>query len=382
MTVFALIMTSVLLAVQNLSIVRVKTENRVKLLEELYFFSEQLVTSVKEWWTIDYEEYWNRQSFSTGVLSGSYEFPTGVWNYGSGWIIGTTTYGNWLYYCTSGSWSSYKMWTGWCLTGFNNLWSTGGTNTGVSYSWKYQRYGQYILQYTDRNSNFDNDGWDEDGDWNILNDEDDKDLWNWPTVLSLTWATPELYLINPIEKTRMYFRHIIRQDPGAFTGGTLTICTISATGVTNEWCMGNIQVLKMRWVDYGYTHTGSAIDGSAFDGKIDTWLLHNQWTNGVSLATSWDRLATWTGNEWVDLFPNSVNIKSLQFYVYPKKDPWMSWDAQDCTLVSPPTCVSPFIHPYVRIQMTVGFAWGKRRVLKNDDPTISINTTVSLWDRE
>jgi hypothetical protein len=32
--------------------------------------------------------------------------------------------------------------------------------------------------------------------------------------------------------------------------------------------------------------------------------------------------------------------------------------------------------------MTVGFSWGKRRVLKNDDPTISINTTVTLGDKE
>ena len=48
MTVFAMIMTSILLAVQNLTITRVKTENRVKLLEELYFFSEQLTTNIKE----------------------------------------------------------------------------------------------------------------------------------------------------------------------------------------------------------------------------------------------------------------------------------------------------------------------------------------------
>jgi prepilin-type N-terminal cleavage/methylation domain-containing protein len=48
MTVFAIIMTTVLLSIQNLSITRVKTENRVKLLEELYFFSEQLVGQIKE----------------------------------------------------------------------------------------------------------------------------------------------------------------------------------------------------------------------------------------------------------------------------------------------------------------------------------------------
>lgn len=76
MTVFAIIMTSVLLAVENMSIARIKTENRIKLLEELYFFSEQLVGNIKEGGTIDYEEYWNRQSRDLTILSGSYITPT------------------------------------------------------------------------------------------------------------------------------------------------------------------------------------------------------------------------------------------------------------------------------------------------------------------
>lgn len=96
MTVFAIIMTSVLLSVQNLSIARIKTENRVKLLEELYYFSEQLVNNVKDGGTIDYEEYWNRQSHSlligSGTIAplgtlGSYVSPTGVGNYGSGGVL-------------------------------------------------------------------------------------------------------------------------------------------------------------------------------------------------------------------------------------------------------------------------------------------------------
>lgn len=48
MTVFAIIMTSILLSVENLSIARIRTENRVKLLEELYYFSEQLASNIKE----------------------------------------------------------------------------------------------------------------------------------------------------------------------------------------------------------------------------------------------------------------------------------------------------------------------------------------------
>ncbi len=48
MTFFALIITSVIVAVGNLSVTRIKTLNRVALLEELYFFSEQLFTDIKD----------------------------------------------------------------------------------------------------------------------------------------------------------------------------------------------------------------------------------------------------------------------------------------------------------------------------------------------
>jgi prepilin-type N-terminal cleavage/methylation domain-containing protein len=380
MTVFAIIMTSVLLAVENMSIARIKTENRVKLLEELYFFSEQLINNVKEWGTVDYEEYWNRRAYGDLVITWSitwnnigwsYSGATGVGNYGSGGVLWGTNYGNGLYYCISNG--GPRMGTGWCLWSNNNLGTQSGTNINVGYTWTYQRYGQYALQFIDYNSNIDIDWGDEDGNGSILGDEDDKDLWNWPIVLS--GSTPELYLINPVDKTRMYFRYVVRQDSWTSTG-----CILYTTGA-NDGCMGNVQILKMRGVDYGYTHTGSATDGSAFDGKVDTWLLHNNWPGGVTIP-SLERLATGSGNEWVDLFPNSINVKNLQFHVYPQKDPWFSWDARDCNGSSPPDCISPFIHPYVRIQMTVWFAWGTRRTLKNDDPTISVNTTVTLGDRE
>lgn len=62
MTLFALIITSVIVAVESLSVVRIKTLNRVALLEELYYFSEQLFTGIKDGGTLDYEEYWNRMA--------------------------------------------------------------------------------------------------------------------------------------------------------------------------------------------------------------------------------------------------------------------------------------------------------------------------------
>ena len=84
MTIFALIMTTVLVSVQNMSIARIKTENRITLLEELYFFGEQLVLNIKEGGVLDYEEYWNRQSYNTDIGTGHYLLPTGLGNYGRG----------------------------------------------------------------------------------------------------------------------------------------------------------------------------------------------------------------------------------------------------------------------------------------------------------
>jgi prepilin-type N-terminal cleavage/methylation domain-containing protein len=103
MTLFAIIITSVILAVEHLSIARIKTLNRVALMEELYFFSEQLFMKIKDGGTIDYEEYWNRQAVGTQTQSGRYMKPTGVGNYGTGGILLSGTYGTGIYLCRSNS---------------------------------------------------------------------------------------------------------------------------------------------------------------------------------------------------------------------------------------------------------------------------------------
>jgi hypothetical protein len=54
------------------------------------------------------------------------------------------------------------MGTGGCLSVFNNP-STASGIAVANYSGSYQRYGQYLLQYTDYNGNADADAGDEDG---------------------------------------------------------------------------------------------------------------------------------------------------------------------------------------------------------------------------
>jgi hypothetical protein len=48
MTLFALIMVSVLESVASITFARTKAMTRITLIEELYFFSEKLATQIKE----------------------------------------------------------------------------------------------------------------------------------------------------------------------------------------------------------------------------------------------------------------------------------------------------------------------------------------------
>jgi hypothetical protein len=100
-----------------------------------------------------------------------------------------------------------------CLTSNNNGIDWYSPGTTLNFSGTYQRYGQYYNQFTDYNGNGDSDLGDEDGDGNIVGDDDDFAIGDAPSVLS--GVTTELYLINKNQKTRTFFRWNIKQDPNA-----------------------------------------------------------------------------------------------------------------------------------------------------------------------
>ncbi len=374
MTLFALITTSVLIAVQNLGIARIKTLNRVALLEELYFFSEQLFTTIKDGGTLDYEEYWNRQAVGTTTQSWHYTTPTWVGNYWSNGNLWTTTYGTGIYLCRSNNW---WVISGWCLTNFNNGGNGYAPSAFADFSGSYQRYGQYLAQFTDYNSNADADLGDEDGDLNIIGDDDDRSIGDVPEIL--TGSMNELYLINKWDKTRVFFRWIIRQDPNTPISCTIDTTTVPWKTITGSGCVWNVQILKLKWLDIWYAHSGWTTDKTAYDGIIDTWACTEFGQCTLSIPLTTDRLWTGVDSEWLDLFPSTVNVKNLSFQIFPVKDPWLSWAAPDCLVAN---CISPFIHPYVRMNLEMWFSWGKRRAIRNDDPTISISTSISLSDFE
>jgi hypothetical protein len=376
MTLFTMIITSVIIAVENLSIARIKTLNRVALLEELYFFSEQLFTGIKDGGTLDYEEYWNRQAVGIVTSSWHYLTPTWVGNYGNNGSISTASaiYGSGIYLCRSNN--GINMWSGWCLRDHNN-------SANLLTSWpaatdfinKPQRYGEYLAQFTDYNGNADADLWDEDvvANGSIVWDDDDRSIGDVSWVS--TGAMQELYLINKNAKKRTYFRWNIQQDPN----NTAIICGITDTPLTSSGCVGNVQILKLKWLDLWLTHSGDLNDKMAYDGIIDTWVCAEYGQCIWPVLPTSDQISTGIDAEWLDLFPSTINVKKLTFQIFPIKDPWISWAAPDCLIA---TCISPFIHPYVRMNLEMWFAWWKRRTLRNDDPTISISTSISLSDFE
>jgi hypothetical protein len=73
---------------------------------------------------------------------------------------------------------------------------------------------------------------------------------------------------------------------------------------------------------------------------------------------------------WVDLFPRSINVKKLEFYLFPNKDPNFAVDE----VVAPSA-------GYVRLALSVGYSWAERRKFALSDPTITISTTLNLSGR-
>lgn len=162
------------------------------------------------------------------------------------------------------------MGTGGCLTGSLNA-SDALSPSGSDQTNQKQRYGEYLLQYMDYNGNGDPDGGtpgNEDGIGTIIGDEDDRDIGDGPEVLS--GSTPELYLYDPKTRERTFFRWTYKVDPN--------MPGANCTNGTQSGCLGNVEMLKLKGYDIGLSHSGQLAEtGSAFDGKIDTWLCRPEW---------------------------------------------------------------------------------------------------------
>jgi hypothetical protein len=359
-TLFSIIVTSWFYAFSAVSIWKIKLIWKTDIEKESYFFSERLFEEIKKWWLIDYEEYFNRKVvWDTQFLSWHYLLPTWFWNFGSWWSLWTTIYWDHFYYCRSWIWVANFMWTWWCYnTLFNNYWA--------SWNWNYQRFWEYNFQFMDYNSNMNFDTlvlWDENGDSNIVWDDDDENLWIWPEVFANSWEVQELYLISWNKRLRTLIRWNVIEDPDKSPSTTCTFWTWKTPSWS--WCLWTIEFLKLDLKDWWINHDKTTWSW-IYDWTPETWIINPDfaWTWWV---IAWSN--TW--NYWVPLFPKSINVKDVQFYIYPNKDINLAWKD---------SLVSSNFSPYLRIKYTLTPSRDKRKWMKWKIPEMTFSTTITLSD--
>ena len=345
--VWILILSIVLLAwFQTLSSLwywKVKLMEKADITKEAFYFSEKLFDEIKAWWTIDYEEYFNRKIVWTSkYLSWHYMDNTWFWNYWSWGVIWSTNYWNNFYYCTSQNWVS--MWTWWCIE-----------------NW-YQRYWEYKFQFIDFNSNMDNDNWDEDWNWKIIWDDDDENLWLWPNVFTWWSNVKEIYLISWDRKKRTLFRWNRILDP-AKTKPNWINCDWTWSNIWS-WCLWTIQFLKLDWKDRWINHDKTW--SWYLDWIIDTWIIDTNFT-------WWNEIIAWWNQDiWYrqDLFPENMSVVDFQVFAYPEINKKYAWKLDTNT----------YINPYLKIKISLTPSWKKRWSMKWKVPIIDLTTTINLND--
>lgn len=365
--IFSMVILWWFYALNAIWIWKIKLIQTVDITKDAYYFTEKFFQEIKSWWTIDFEEYFNRKIVWNTTQSWHYSIPTWFWNFWK-WgkilnVSSSSDYWNWFYYCRSLNW--VNMWTWWC---FNNTWTDfSSTASWVSFNAllsEPQRYWQYAFQFIDYNSNLSSDLWDENGNWNIRWDDDDESLWLWPTVFDIWNPIPEIYLISWDWKTRTLFRWKVWYDKNhpKYNAWTHSNPDCNISTLTWSWCLWTIEFLKLEWKDWWINHTKSWI--WAYDWIIDTWIISPKFT-------WWTDVIAWSNNVnyWQPLFPEDINVKSFKAYLYPNIDVKNAWkDSSN----------SSNINPYLRINITVTPSWKKLAQIKWKIPEINLTTNVNL----
>ncbi|NDK10133.1 prepilin-type N-terminal cleavage/methylation domain-containing protein [Candidatus Gracilibacteria bacterium] len=348
-----LIVTFVMLAgfqaLASVGVGKIKLIEQSTIEKEAFYAGEKFFEMIKTGGTLDYEEYWNRFSYNTVFTAGHYQNESRFGNDGV------------RYYCTSGNGVSQALTGSGCLTSSTRKRNADGTvftNTNLR-----QRYGQYEDQFIDYNSDYDASGTvhgDEDGNGFVYGDADDLFLGIGPEAFTNGIDVGELYLINKAGDERTFFRWNVGLDPDRPTGATCTGTKV----MTGTGCLGTIEFIKLVGRDWGDDHNAAISDISQGDGKIDTWLIDNDFTNTPNTLAS-----AGTDAYWQSIFPNNIHISKLEFYIAPYKSLEYSWRDRDPMIK---------IAPYVQLHMVIQPSWKEKRKITGTTPSVELSTTIQL----
>jgi hypothetical protein len=381
---FSIIILAWFQALSAVWVWKIKLIEKTNIEKEAFFASEKFFELIKKWWTVDYEEYFNRKIISgidTDKLldmdNGHYQTKSWFWNFWKSWVIWNPNYWDWFYYCRSSQtktywddnadwilfdWNNDSNYKSWCLRDNNYDWDVAHiwdfTN---DYSLSPQRYWQYSFVFLDYNWDKNADLGDINEDWNPILDDDDEPLWTGPTVFDIWDELTELYLLNKINKQRTLFRWTFSQDPD----DNANVCN---TKTWWDWCLWNIEFLKLEWKDFWLKHNpADTVDNFWLnDWVIDTWVIAEEFEWNASYIVAWSD----ENNYWQKIFPNTINVKNLKFILYPNKDSDLAWKDSFDSVSN--------ISPFVKIYMTLTPSAKKRRWIAGKAPEIKIATTINL----
>jgi len=255
---FSLLMVVVFGIFQKFIVLKYNAQARGSLIENSYFALEKINLLLKDY-TIDYEEYFNRQMvWCNGAWGAS--FTRDVWS--TGHCEKFTAYGNknsipgsvnsdsfLLYYCSSVTGEILPTHPKYVVEEMdvaNGSWCTIGTQ---------QSFGQYKQQFRDVKN-------DVDFVTGAVGDDDDYNVGLWPQAILDATGVKELYLISQDNTRRIFLRRtLVESGNWNWTGWTSWDTEFFYT----------IQILKLRWFDAGSNHDFDPNNSSGvYDGVIDT----------------------------------------------------------------------------------------------------------------
>lgn len=283
-------------------------------IQQWYEFFERLNILMQDY-TIDYEEYFNRQMvWCVDWWSRGSGFTRNIWQ--SWYCTEFTAYGNEnstsserqngitskyhdIYYCSSKS-EKNTIWLP-IVVEENKCWTKVGR----------QSYGQYEALFVDVWKNTDKDG-------NVIWDGDDYNRWsalNNINAIAESNHIQELYFISHDGKSRLFFRRKLYNQNWEY----------------NQY---KIEMLRLRWFDAWIKHNFEVSSENVwlYDWKIDTWACDIwmwfiwHWAPIDSITYSGYNLPADEDDCWIPLTYWSTSISARNIWISPTTDSDLSWN--------------------------------------------------------
>jgi prepilin-type N-terminal cleavage/methylation domain-containing protein len=337
-----MLLSSAFAAFQGIMKSQVRLSGSINIQQNLFYLNEKLSSLIREWGTIDYEEYFNRR-----ILGYEKSMTDEGWTYSE-----TSKYGNGdnisgrpnIYLCGVESGDDSEG----CLAE-NGVALAGTSNPifDISITNLHMSYGQYRTLGLNYNSPA-----------------------GFPTPMKLPPIFPfsntelhnkwmsELYLIKKLPDNsfeRMYFRHIYTQDP-------LRTDLVCMPTVSIAWCLGKIQMTRLKSCDT--LPTGG-------DGILDAWVPHMDFwgsENPCEIINSENEIANASDNLiWADMSSPDMNVIGVGFLPFPLKIPGqMAWAGEEA--------FSPIIQIQLEVQLSQSVI--ARGLIQESENTPRLLTTL------